>query len=71
MRVDHENSYVRISVAAALAEAVEQWPQSVSPTIGTLRELYRDKVGSPEVQPTVVTDDLSRRRYLPQNSTNM
>ena len=71
MRLDHENSYVRVSVATALAEAVEQWPQSVSPTIETLRELYREKVGSLEVQPTVVADDFYRRRYLPQNSTNM
>lgn len=42
---DHENAYVRISVAAALAEAVEQSPQSASQTIKTLCGLYREKVG--------------------------
>ena len=48
LHLDHENAYVRTSVAATLAEAVEQWPQSTSQTIKTLCELYREKVGSPK-----------------------
>ena len=44
MHLDHENAYVRIGVALALAEAVEQSPQSASQTIKTLCELYREKV---------------------------
>jgi hypothetical protein len=60
MDSDHENPYVRANVATALAEAVEQWSQSTSQTIKTLCELYREKVGSPKVQATVVTDDLYR-----------
>jgi len=47
--LDHENAYVRVSVAAALAEAVEQWSQSASQTIKTLCGLYREKVGLPRV----------------------
>lgn len=45
MHLDHENPYVRTGVAAALAEAVEQSPQSTPGTIKTLCELYREKVG--------------------------
>ena len=45
MCLDHENFYVRISVAAALAEAVDQWAQSTPHTIKVLCELYREKVG--------------------------
>lgn len=48
MCLDHENSYVRIGVAAALAEAVDQWPQSAPHTIKVLCELYREKVGQPK-----------------------
>lgn len=44
MHLDHENVYVRTSVAAALAEAMELWPQTTSRTIKTLCELYREKV---------------------------
>ena len=49
MHLDHENVYVRVSVAAALAEAVEQWSQLASQTIKTLCELYREKVRIPKV----------------------
>ena len=48
MCLDHENSYVRISVAAALAEAVDQLAQSAPHTIKMLCELYREKVGQPK-----------------------
>ena len=44
MDLDHENAYVRYGIAAALAEAVEQWSQSASQTIKTLCDLYREKV---------------------------
>ncbi|KAJ7281606.1 armadillo-type protein [Mycena rebaudengoi] len=39
----HDNSYVRRSAAAAIAEAVEIWPQEVHSTVTTLQEYYRDK----------------------------
>lgn len=45
MHLDHKNAYVRASVAAALAEAVEQSPQSAAKAIKTLCGLYREKVG--------------------------
>ncbi|KAF9561868.1 ARM repeat-containing protein [Agrocybe pediades] len=41
--LDHENAYVRSSVAASIAEAVAQWPQSVAKTVLTLEDYYRDK----------------------------
>jgi len=41
---DHQNGYVRTSSAAAVAEAVEQWPQTVNATVGALQEFYREKV---------------------------
>lgn len=49
MHSDHENAYVRTNIAAALAEAVEQWPQSASQTINTLCKLYREKVRLPKL----------------------
>jgi hypothetical protein len=40
----HDNAYVRSSVAAAIAEAVELLPQTTETTISTLCEYYREKV---------------------------
>lgn len=48
------NEYVRMSGAQALAEAVEHWPQSVTPVIASLQDFYREKVRSP-----------SRKAYMP------
>lgn len=45
VRVDHANAYVRASAAASIAEAVEQWPQTVRTTLSVLQEFYREKVG--------------------------
>ncbi|KAH9485783.1 eIF-2-alpha kinase activator gcn1 [Psilocybe cubensis] len=39
----HDNAYVRSSVAAAIAEAVEQWPQTISNTVIVLQNYYREK----------------------------
>ncbi|KAF8959922.1 armadillo-type protein [Flammula alnicola] len=39
----HDNAYVRSSTAAAIAEAVEQWPQTIQSTLSTLQDYYRDK----------------------------
>ena len=43
---EHENAFVRTSSPAAIAEAVESWPQSVQPVLSTLQDFYRDKVRS-------------------------
>ncbi|KDR69874.1 hypothetical protein GALMADRAFT_913484 [Galerina marginata CBS 339.88] len=39
----HENAYVRSSVAAAISEAVELWPQSIQKIVSALQEYYCDK----------------------------
>ncbi|KAE9398973.1 ARM repeat-containing protein [Gymnopus androsaceus JB14] len=39
----HDNAYVRSSVGAAIAEAVEVWPQSIGETLVILQDYYRDK----------------------------
>ncbi|KAJ7180610.1 armadillo-type protein [Mycena filopes] len=39
----HDNAYVRRGAAAAIAEAVEHWPQAVHSTVVALEEYYRDK----------------------------
>ncbi|KAJ6607520.1 armadillo-type protein [Mycena sp. CBHHK59/15] len=39
----HDNAYVRRSAAAAIAEAVEHWPQAVHSTVSAMQEYYRDK----------------------------
>ncbi|KAF9479098.1 ARM repeat-containing protein [Pholiota conissans] len=39
----HDNAYVRSSTAAAIAEAVEQWPSTIEATLSTLQDYYRDK----------------------------
>ncbi|KAF5354845.1 hypothetical protein D9756_005584 [Leucocoprinus leucothites] len=41
--LDHQNAYVRSSVAVAIGESVEQWPQTIQTTITTLQEYYREK----------------------------
>jgi hypothetical protein len=42
-RLEHENAYVRTSTAAAIAEAVEQVPQTAKQAIGNLQAFYREK----------------------------
>jgi hypothetical protein len=42
--VEHDNAYVRSSAAVAFTEAIERWPASVTETINTLLQLYREKV---------------------------
>ncbi|KAF8883249.1 armadillo-type protein [Infundibulicybe gibba] len=39
----HENAYVRTSTAAAIAEAVEHWPQTIHETVTSLQDYYREK----------------------------
>ncbi|KAJ7066647.1 armadillo-type protein [Mycena amicta] len=39
----HENAYVRRATAAAVAEAVQQWPQTLHNTVTSLQDYYRDK----------------------------
>ncbi|KIK62847.1 hypothetical protein GYMLUDRAFT_242480 [Collybiopsis luxurians FD-317 M1] len=39
----HENASVRSSAAAAIAEALDVWPQNVAETVATLQDYYRDK----------------------------
>ncbi|KAK0468862.1 armadillo-type protein [Armillaria novae-zelandiae] len=41
--LNHDHSYVRSSTAAAIAEAVEHWPQSIADTVNALQEYYREK----------------------------
>jgi hypothetical protein len=41
--LDHQNAYVRHSVAKSLAVAVDQWPQSIGAVVETLQSFYRDK----------------------------
>lgn len=42
----HQNVYVRSSVAAAIAEGVEHWPQRIDEIVLRLQEFYREKVCS-------------------------
>ncbi|KAF8057458.1 armadillo-type protein [Lyophyllum atratum] len=39
----HDNAYVRSSVAAAIAEGVEHWPQTIQKTVIVLQDFYREK----------------------------
>ncbi|KAK0212097.1 armadillo-type protein [Desarmillaria ectypa] len=41
--LNHDHTYVRSSTAAAIAEAVEHWPQSIKETVTALQEYYREK----------------------------
>ncbi|PBK80431.1 hypothetical protein ARMGADRAFT_1092223 [Armillaria gallica] len=41
--LNHDHAYVRSSTAAAIAEAVEHWPQSIKDTVTALQEYYREK----------------------------
>jgi hypothetical protein len=41
----HDNAYVRSSLADAIAEGVEHWPQVIGQTVHVLQGYYRDKVG--------------------------
>ncbi|KAG7441044.1 ARM repeat-containing protein [Guyanagaster necrorhizus] len=41
--LNHDHAYVRSSTAAAIAEAVEPWPQSIKDTVIALQEYYREK----------------------------
>ncbi|KAA1470496.1 ARM repeat-containing protein [Dentipellis sp. KUC8613] len=41
--LDHDNAYVRSSVAVAFTEAVEHWPQSIHDVVAALEALYREK----------------------------
>ena len=43
-KTGHDNAYVRTSTAAAIAEAVELWPQTIQTTLTTLEDYYREKV---------------------------
>lgn len=42
--VGHGNAYVRSSVAAAVAEGVEHWPQTIQKTVLVLQSYFREKV---------------------------
>ncbi|KAL0955554.1 hypothetical protein HGRIS_001793 [Hohenbuehelia grisea] len=39
----HDNAYVRASVAGAIAEAVEAWPQGLAQVLDDLQAYYREK----------------------------
>lgn len=41
--LEHENAYVRASTAVAIAEAVEQLPNTASKVIEGLQAFYREK----------------------------
>ncbi|GJE94641.1 ARM repeat-containing protein [Phanerochaete sordida] len=41
--LEHDNAYVRASTAAAIADAVEHWPQSITSTLSDVQEFYREK----------------------------
>ncbi|KAJ3552008.1 hypothetical protein NM688_g4384 [Phlebia brevispora] len=41
--LEHENAYVRISTASALADAVEHWPQVITSSLNELQDFYREK----------------------------
>jgi hypothetical protein len=54
----HQNGYVRTSSAAAIAEAVEHWPQTIKATLDALQEFYREKVCTIYLRPrTFLTCD--------------
>ncbi|KAF7294474.1 TOG domain-containing protein [Mycena kentingensis (nom. inval.)] len=39
----HDNAYVRKAAGAAIADAVQQWPQTLHATVLALQDYYRDK----------------------------
>jgi len=41
--IAHESSAVRISTAGAIAEAVQQYPARIEPTVNELQAMYADK----------------------------
>jgi len=41
--IAHESSAVRISCAGAIAEAVQQYPAQIEPTVKELQVMYADK----------------------------
>jgi hypothetical protein len=43
LMVAHESSAVRISTAGAIAEAVQQYPAQIEPTVNELQAMYADK----------------------------
>jgi hypothetical protein len=49
----HENAYVRSSLADAIAEGVEHWPQVIQKTVDKLQDYYREKVGLPYVSKSI------------------
>jgi hypothetical protein len=44
--LEHANAYVRTSASAAIAEAVESWPQSIHESLIKLQAFYREKVSN-------------------------
>src|SRR5712691_6793863 len=67
--LEHDNTYVRSSAAAAFVEAVERWPASITETIHALLQLYHEKVAHRTSQ--CKRNLLSfRQRFWPQSSTN-
>ncbi|KAI0316101.1 ARM repeat-containing protein [Amylostereum chailletii] len=41
--LEHDNTYVRSNVGAAIAEAVDHWPQSITATLLSMESLYVEK----------------------------
>jgi hypothetical protein len=66
----HENAYVRSSLADAIAEGVEHWPQVIQKTVDKLQDFYREKVGLPYVSKSI-SQLQPRLNYSHQSSTNM
>lgn len=64
MSTEHDNAYVRASTAAAIADAVEHWPQSITSTLSDVQEFYREKakILAPEFDQYVRTLSARTRR---------
>ncbi|KAI0262196.1 ARM repeat-containing protein [Gloeopeniophorella convolvens] len=65
--LEHDNAYVRTSVAVAFTEAIERWPASTTATINSLMGLYREKakILAPEFDQYGMVDERSLDRADP------
>jgi hypothetical protein len=44
LTLEHDNAYVRTGATAAIADAVEYWPQAIHNTLAHLYVFYHEKV---------------------------
>lgn len=59
----HQHGYVRTSSAAAIAEAVQLWPQTVTVAITALQDFYREKVCRISLWYSFLSDSCHRQKF--------